>query len=113
MASIQFSIDFGEPDGTLEEMGCEGLTSAAEVLAALKNEGRSVREALEAWDLLQFGTVSVTFIPDIPPELMVQSMWVLPDKPPPWTKELAAKHAALREWVAANQTTAEWSDFGG
>jgi len=114
MPSVSISIDFGDPSGTLEEMGVEDATCAQDVINMLKESanGRGVARALEDWDLLDMGSVSVTFLPDIPKELQVQSVWVLPDKPPPWTPEVAEAHRRLQLWVKENETRAEWSDFG-
>jgi len=110
MASVNIRIDFGDPSGSLEEMGCEGMTSAQEVLDALKEDGASVAKALESWDLLDFGTVTVEFIPDIPADLQVQSIWIHPTKPPKMTLELQMKHVLLSAWVDEHRTTATWSD---
>ena len=115
MASISINIDFGEPDGTLAEMGCDEATNAQDVIDMLKESarGRGVAKALDDWSLLDMGTVSVVFTPEIPEDVLVKSVWVSPDTPPPWTPEIAAKHVALQLWLKENQTRASWSDFGG
>ncbi len=69
MASVQFEIDFGEPEGTLEEMGLEDCTCAQDVIDILKKESSSPSRALEAWNLLDYATVRVHFYPDPPEEL--------------------------------------------
>lgn len=111
MASVTISIDFGDPSGTLEEMGVEDCTNADEVIALLKSDGSSVAKALDSWDLLDSGTVHVTFTPDIPEELQMQSVFVHPEKPPEWTKERQEKFANLQLWIKENETHATWSDW--
>lgn len=99
MASVSFEIDFGEPSGSLEEMGCEDFKNAQEVIDALQ-EHDSVARALRDWSMLDFGSVRVTYTPDIPADLQMKSA---DDFDP-------VKHASLSTWLKANQTVAEWSD---
>lgn len=108
MPSIIIDIDFGDPQGDLEEMGCEEATCAQDVIDMLKKDGHRVSKALEAWNLLDSGTVTVTFTPDLPESLLQsddQTELPLGDDPD--------RIKRIAKWTRENETRAEWSDFGG
>lgn len=110
VASIQFTIDFGEPSGTLEEMGCEEFTDAQQIIDDLKRSGHCVARALEEWDLLTWGEVKVVFTPDIPQELQLQTVFTPGEALPFEEKEYLQRPEALRRWIDEHQSTATWSD---
>lgn len=109
MPSVCFTIDGGEPCGTLDEMGCEEFASAQEILDALKSEanGRGIEYALSNWSLLDGMSVTVTYTPDIPEELQVEERGS--------GHEGFLKHrdqlAKLMAWIRENETTATWNDW--
>lgn len=110
MPSVCFTIDGGEPCGTLNEMGCEDFTSAQEVMDALKAEsyGRGLAYALDNWHLLDNLMVTVTFTPDIPEELQLDPSERDVDGRVTKAPDTEKIHA-LMGWIRANETTATWN----
>jgi len=103
MATVTFTVDFGEPDGDLEDFGLAGdlydgppITCADDIMAQFKAAGHDLAEALEGWGLLDSCKVTIKHTPDIPEEAR-------PYGPRTFDR-------TTYDWIQAHSTTAVWEE---